>query len=186
MLSFPLSSMSLSISSSRVCSSCPTLCDPMDCSMAGLPVYHQPPESTQAHVHLIGDAIQPSHPLIPFSSCLQSFPASRSFPMSQLLALGGHSIGTSASASVLPVSIQGWFPLGLTGLISLMSKGDSQESSPTPQFESISINSLALTLLYSPTLTSIHDFWKNHSFDYIDLCQRSDISAFLICFLGLS
>ena len=106
--------------------------------------------------------------------------------MSQLLALCGHSIGTSASVSVLPVNIQGRFPLGLTGLISLMSKGDSQESSPTPQFESNSINSLALTLLYSPTLTSIHDFWKNHSFDYIDLCQRSDISAFLIYFLGLS
>ena len=129
MLSFPLSSMSLSISSSRVCSSCPTLCDPMDCSMAGLPVYHQPPESTQTHVHLIGDAIQPSHPLIPFSSCLQSFPASGSFPISQFFASGGQSIG--ASASVLPVNIQDWLPLGWTGWISLQSKGLSRVFSNT-------------------------------------------------------
>ena len=129
MLSFPLSSMSLSISSSRVCSSCPTLCDPMDCSMAGLPVYHQPPESTQTHVHLIGDAIQPSHPLIPFSSRLQSFPASGSFPISQFFASGGQSIG--ASASVLPMNIQDWLPLGWTGWISLQSKGLSRVFSNT-------------------------------------------------------
>ena len=145
MLSFPLSSMSLSFSSSRVCSSCPTLCDPMDCSMAGLPVYHQPPESTQTHVHLIGDAIQPSHPLIPFSSCLQSFPASGSFQMSWFFTSGDQRIEVSTSASVLPITIiQDWFPSGWTGWISLQSKlGLSQESSPTPQFKSI--NSLALS-----------------------------------------
>ena len=68
----------------------------------------------------------------------------------------------SASTSVLPMNIEDWFPLGLTGLISLLSK-DSQESSPTPQFKSI--NSSALHFLYSPTFTSIHDYWKNHSFD---------------------
>ena len=99
------------------------------------------------------------HPLLP---CLQSFPASGSFQMSQLFASGGQSIGVSASTSVLPMNIQDWFPLGWTGWISLQSK-DSQESSPTPQFKSI--DSLALSFLYSPTVTSIHDHWKNHSLD---------------------
>ena len=106
------------------------------------------------------------HPTISsFSSRLQSFPASGSFPMSpmsQFFASGGKSIGASASASVLPVNIQDWFPLGWTGRISLQSKGLS-ESSPMPQFKSI--NSSALSFLYSPTLTSIHDYWNNHSFD---------------------
>ena len=79
------------------------------------------------------------------------------------------------SASVLPMNIQGWFPLGLTGMISLLSR-DSQESSPASQFESI--DSLVLRLLYGPNLTSVHDYWKNHSLDYMDLCQQSDVSAF--------
>ena len=101
------------------------------------------------------------HPTIspsvgPFSSCLQSFLASRSFQISQFLASGSQSIGVSASASVLPMNIQDCFPLGGTGW-------DSQECSPTPQFQSI--NSLALSFLYSPILTSIHDYWKNHSSD---------------------
>ena len=96
----------------------------------------------------------------PFSSCLQSFPASGSFPMSQFFASGDQSIGASASASVLPMNIQDWFPL--TGLISLESKGLSKIFSK-PQFESI--NSLVFSLLYGPALTSIHDYWKNHSFD---------------------
>ena len=86
----------------------------------------------QTHVRWCHPAISSS--VISFSSCLQSFPASGSFLMSWLLASGGQIIG--ASSSVLPINIQGWFPLGLTGLISLQSK-DSQESSPTPQFESI-------------------------------------------------
>ena len=97
---------------------------------------------------------------VSFSSCPQSFPASGSFLMSWLFTSGGHSIGVSASASVLPENIQDWFPWGLTGLISLR---DSQESSPAPQFQSI--NSLVLSFLYRPALTSIHDHWKNHSFD---------------------
>ena len=103
-----------------------------------------------------------SSSVVPFSSRLQSFPATGSFPLSQSFASGGQSTGTSASASVLSMNIQGWFPLGLTGLISLQSKRLS-ESSPTPQLESI--NSLVFSLLYGPTLTSIHDYWKNHSFD---------------------
>ena len=98
-----------------------------------------------------------SSSVIPFSFCLQSFPASRSFPMSQFFASGGLSIGTSASASVLPMNTQDWFPLGWTGWISC-SPRNSQESFPTPQFKSI--NSLALSFLDSPTLTSKHDYWK--------------------------
>ena len=113
--------------------------------------------------------------VIPFSAYLLSFLASRSFLMSRLFASGGQSIGASVWASVLPMNIQGWFPLGFTGWISCCPK-DSQESSQTPQFESI--NSLVLSILYVPTLTSIHDYWKNHSFDYTDIYWQSDVSAF--------
>ena len=102
-----------------------------------------------------------SSSVVPFS-CLQSFPASGSFPVSELFAPGGQSIRVSASASVLPVNIHDWFPLGLTGWSPCYPR-DSRESSPTPQFKNI--NSLALSFLYSPTLTSTHDYWKNHSFD---------------------
>ena len=111
-----------------------------------------------------------------FSFCFQSFLASRFLSMSRLFASsGGQTIGASASTSVLPMDIQGWFPVGLTGLISLLSK-DSQESSPAPQLESI--NTSAHSLLYGPTLTSVHDYWKNHSFYYTDLCKQSNVSAF--------
>ena len=103
-----------------------------------------------------------SSSVIPFSSRLQSFPGSGSFPMSQSFTSSSQSIGVSVSASVLPMNIQGWFPLGLTGLISLQSKGP-QKSSPTPQFKSI--NSLMLSFPDSPILTSVHDYWKNHRFD---------------------
>ena len=103
-----------------------------------------------------------SSSVIPFSSCPQSLQASESFPMSQLFAWGGQSAGVSALASVFPMNIQDWSPLGWTGWISLQSK-NSQESSPAPQFKSI--NSSALSFLHSPTLTSIHDHGKNHSLD---------------------
>ena len=107
---------------------------------------------------------------IQFSSCLQSFPASGSFPMSQFLTSGGQSIG--ASASVLPMSIRDWFPLGWTGWISLQSKGFSRVFSSTtvqrPQF-------YALTFFLLGALTSIYDCWKNHSFDNMDFCN---VSAF--------
>ena len=98
-------------SSCSVTQSCPTLCDPMDRSTPGLPVHHQVLESTQTHVHWVGDAIQPSHPsVVPFS-CPQSFPASgkdeSTFQMSRLFAWGGQSIGVSVSVSVLPMNIQG-------------------------------------------------------------------------------
>ena len=94
------------------------------------------PRVYQTHVHWVSDAIQPSHPLVPFSSCPQSFPASGSFPMSQLFTSGGQSIGVSASTSVLPVNTQDWSPLGRTGWISLQSKGESPTvECPTPQFK---------------------------------------------------
>ena len=106
-----------------VAQSCLTLWDPMGYSTPGLPVHHQLPEFTQTHVHWVGDAIQLSQPVVPFSSCLQSFPASGSFPVNQSFASGGQSIRVSASTSVLPVNIQDCFPLGWTGWISLQSKG---------------------------------------------------------------
>ena len=95
-----------SIQFSSVAQSCLTLCSPVDCSTPGFPVHHQLPELAQPHVHRVGGAIQPSHPVILFSTCLQSFPASGCFPMSQFFASDGQSIGASASASVLPMNIQ--------------------------------------------------------------------------------
>ena len=92
-----------------VAQSCLTLCDSMDCSAPGLPVHHQLPEFTQTHVHQVSDAIQPSHPLLSPSPPTQSFPASGSFLVSQFFASGSHSIGVSASASVLPMNIQDLF-----------------------------------------------------------------------------
>ena len=103
-----------------------------------------------------------SSSIVPFFSCPQSFPASGSFHMGQLFTSGGQNIGVSASTSVLSMNTQDWSPLGWTGWISLQSR-DSHESSPTPQFKSI--NSLALSFLQSPTLTSIHDHRKKHSLD---------------------
>ena len=100
-----------------------------------------------------------SSSIVPFSSCPKSLPVSESFPMSHLFAWGSQSIGVSSLASVLPKNTQDWSPC---------SPRDSQESSPTPQFKSIS--SLALSFPHSPTLTSIHDHWKNHSLGYTDLC----------------
>ena len=94
-----------------------------------------------------------------FSSCPQFFPASGSFPTSQLFASSGQSIGVSASTSVLPMNIQDWFPLRWTSWISLLSNGLWRV------FSKKSINSSAHSFLYSPTLTSVHDYWKNHSLD---------------------
>ena len=95
----------------------------------------------------------------PLSCCPQSFPASELIPVSQLFASGGQSIGPSASAPVIPMNFQGWFPLGLTSLISLLSKG-LWKSPSTPQFKSM--NSSALSFLYGPALTSIQDYWKKN------------------------
>ena len=95
---------------------------PMDCSTPGLPVPHHLPRFAQGHAHCIGGAIQPSHSLTPSSFCPQSYPALGSFPMSQLFTSDDQNTGVSTSASVLPTSIQSWFPLRLTVLISLQSK----------------------------------------------------------------
>ena len=102
-----------------------TLCNPMDYSTPGFPIHHQLPGLAQTHVHQVSDPIQPSS-VVPFSSRFQSFPASGSFPKSQFFTSGSQSIGVSASASVLPMNIQDWFPLRLTRLISLQSKGPSR------------------------------------------------------------
>ena len=103
-----------------------------------------------------------SSSVVPFSFCLQSLPASGSSPVSKFFTSGDQSITVSASTSVLRMNVQAWSPLGLTGLISLQSKGLSRVFSNTT-FQNI--NSLVLSFLYSPTLTTTHDYWKYHSFD---------------------
>ena len=140
------------LSAAKSLQSCPTLCDPIDSSPTRLPCPSPTPGvysnsctlSRWCHATIWSSVVL-------FSSHLQSFPASGSFQMSRFFTSGGKSIGVSASASVLPMNIRDWFPLGWTGWISM----DSQVYSPTPQFKSI--NSLALNFLYSLTLTSIHD-----------------------------
>ena len=161
---------------SSVAKSCPTLCHPMNHSTPGLPVHHQLLESTQTHVHWVSDAIQPSHPL--------SSPSPAALNLSQHQSLFQWISSSHLVAKVLESQLQhqsfkwifrtDFLKDGLVG--SPCSPRDSQESSPTPQFKSI--NSLALSFLYSPTLTSIHDHWKNHSFDQTDLCWQSNVSAF--------
>ena len=153
---------------SSVAQSCLTLCDPRDyCSTLGLPVHHQLPEFIQTHGHWVGDAIQPSHPL--------SSPSPPAFSLSQHQGLFRwvsylHQVAkvlrVSASTALFPMNIQDWFPLGWTGWVSSQSKGLSRIfSNPTVQK-----HQFFGAQLYSPALTSIHDYWKNHSFDWTDLC----------------
>ena len=161
---------------SSVAQSCPTLCDPMNLSMPGLPVRHQLPEFTQTHVHRVSEAIQPSHPLPSPSppapnpsqhqSLFQWVNSSHEVAKVLELQLQHHSFQRNPRADLLQN--------GLVGCP--FSPRDSQESSPTPQFKSI--NSLSLSLLCGLTLTSVHDYLKNHSLDYTNVCQQSDISAF--------
>ena len=153
-----------------VTKSSPILCNPMDCGTPGFLVLHHLPEFCSNSLS------QWCHPTIsssaaPFSSCPQSFPASRSFPVSQFFTSDGQSI--AVSASVLLMNIQGGFPWELTRLISLLAKGHSRLLQQLK-----SINSSELSLLYGPAVTSIHDYWKNHSFDSMDLCQQGDVFAF--------
>ena len=150
-----------------VTQSCLTLCNPMDCSTPGLLVHHQLPELAQTHVHRVGDAMQLSHPpsIILFSSCLQSFPASGSLPMSQFFTAGGQSIGVSASASVLPTDsteIQlisfrmDWLDfLAVQGILrSLLQHHSSKESI------------LQRSVFFIVQISHAYcDYWKNHSFD---------------------
>ena len=126
----------------------------------------------------------PSHLVSLFSSCPQSFPASGSFPVSWVFVSSGQSIGASASASVLLMNIQCWFPLGLTGLISLLSKGLSRVCSSTTiwkhQFFGIQSSLWSNSHIHTWLLK------KTHSFDSTDLCWQIDVSGFLIHYLGLS
>ena len=152
-----------SVQYSSITQSCPTLYDPMNCSTPGLPVHHQLLETTKTHVHWVIDAIQPSHPL--------SSPSPPALKLSQHQSLFKWISSLHQVAKVLEFQLQHqsfqWTPRtdllqdGLVG--SPCSQRDSQESSPRPQFKSI--NSLVLSFLYSPTLTCIHDQWKNHSLD---------------------
>ena len=156
--------------------SCPTSCDPMNYSMPGFSVHHQLPELSQTHVHRVHDGIQPPHHL--------SSPSPPVFNLSQHQGLFQWVSSSHQGAKLLKFQLQhhsfqrnpraDLLQNGLVG--SPCSPRDSQESSPTPLFKSI--NSLALSFLYSPTLTSIHDYWKNHSLDQMDLCWQSNVSAF--------
>ena len=121
-----------------------------------------------------------SSSVTPFSSCLQSFPASGSFPRSQFVVLGSQSIGVSPAASVLSMNIQNWFPLGLTGLISLQSKEFSTVfSNTTVQKNQFFATQLSLqSNSHGNSHDNSPDYWKNHIFDKTDLCQQSNISAF--------
>ena len=157
-----------------VTKSCSTVCGPVDCSTPGFPVLHHVPEFAQIQVHWVSHAILPSHLLLPPSRLALFFLASGSFPVSWLFSSGSQSIGVSVSASVLPRTFRVDFLYDW--LVCSCCPGDSEESSLAPQFESIS--SSFLSLLYGPAFTFIHDYWKNRSFNYMDLCWQSGFSAF--------
>ena len=147
---------------SSVAQSCPTLCDPMDSSMPGLPVRHQLPEITQTYVHWRGDAIQPSQPL---SSPSPAFNLSQHQGLFQWVS-SSHQVVKVVEFQLQYQAFQWIFRTDFLEYWlaeSPCSPRDSQESSPTPQFKRIS--SSMLSLLYSPTLKSIHDYWKHHSLD---------------------
>ena len=177
--------MFVSIHNCWVAQSCLTLCNPMDHSTPGSPVLQ----------HLSGVCsnscpfswwMLPSNHLIlccPLLLLPSIFSSIKVFSSESSLRIRWPKIGASLSASVLPMSIQDWFPLGLTGLISLLSKGLSRVFYSTTVWKCFGL----LSLLYGPTLASIHGYWKNHSFDYMDLCQQSDKNVcFLIHCVGLS
>ena len=166
-----------SVQFSSVAQSCLTLCNPMNHSTPGLPVHHQLPESTKTHVHWVSDAIQPSHPL--------SSPSPPAFNPSRHRGIFKWVISSHHVAKVLELQLQhqsfqwifsglisfriDWFDLlAVQGTLkSLLQHHNSKGSVPS-----------APSLLYGPTLTSIHDYWKNHSFDYMDLCRQSNVSDF--------
>ena len=152
----------------QVAKSCPALCDTMDRRMPGIPVLHYLPEFVQFHVRWVSDAIQLSHPLSPPSPPPVSLSISGSFPMSWLFASVSQRIGASALASVLSMNSQGWFPLGLTGFISLQSKELLRVFSSTIEKHQF------FDAQCGPTHTSVRDYWKNQSLDYSDLCHQSD------------
>ena len=164
---------------------CPILCNALDCSTSGSSVlYYFPGVCSNSRPLIWWCYLTISSSAIPFSFCLQSFPTSGSFSMSQFFSSGGQPIGASASA--LPMNIQGWFLLGLTGLISLQSKGLSRV------FSSITIlkhQFFGIQPSYGPTLTTLHDYWKNHSFAIHTFVSKvmsllwNTLSRFVISFL---
>ena len=160
---------------SSVAQSCPTLCDPMNRSMTGLPVHHQLPEFTQTHVHRVDDAIQPSHPLSSPLLLPPTLPSIRDFSNESALRMRCPKY-LSFSFSISPSNEHPWLiSFRMDWLDLLAVQGTLKESSPTPQFRSI--NSSAFSFLHSPTVTYIHDHWKNHSLGQMDLCWQSNVSA---------
>ena len=158
-----MNSLQKKVQFSSVAQSCPTLCDPMDCSMPGFPVHHQLLDLVQTHVNWIDDANQPSHPLSSPTPPAFNLPQHRDlFQWVSSSHQVGKVLGDSASASVLPVNIQDWFPLGLTGLISLQSKGLSRVFSNT----TVQKHQFFGTQLSLSSNTHIHTWLlENHSFD---------------------
>ena len=153
--------------------SCPTLCDPMDCCTSGFPVLYHLPEFAQTHILCADDGIQRPHDLLlPSSPAFSLFQHQGLFQRVSSSHLGVQSIGTSASASVLPMNIEGWFPLGLIGLMSFQSKSLLQHCSSK------------VSILWRATLFMVqlsHAYMttgKNDRFSYMDLCRQSDVSAF--------
>ena len=154
-----------------------TLCDPMNCSTPGFPVLHSLLELAQTHVHWVSDAIQTSHLLLPPSPLALNFPTIRVFSNEPALHIRWPKYCSfSFSFSISPYNeYSGSMSFSIDWFDLLAVQGLSRESSQEPQFRSLS---LALSLLYGPPLTSVPDYWKNHSFEYTNLCQQSDISAF--------
>ena len=178
----PLEFVILSVQFSSVIQLCSTLCDPMDCTMPVFPVHHQLPELTQTHVHWVGDVIQPTQPLSPPSPPAFNLSSIRIFSNESVLPIMWPKFW-SFSFSIRPSNENlGLISLRICKMGSPCSPRDSQGSSPTPQSKSIS--SSVLSLLYSLTLTSIHNYWKKHSFDYTDLSAKWTL-YFLICYICL-
>ena len=150
---------------------CPTLCDAMDCNIPGLPVSHHLLDFEQVHVHCIGDAIQPSHPLMP--SCPPALNLAQHQGLFQWV-IRSHHMTIIPELQLQHQSFQWIFRVDLPYdwlVWSPCSPGHSEESSPAPQFKGI--NSLVFYLLYGPGLSIICDNWENHNLDYMDLCQQS-------------
>ena len=175
--------MSCSVTLSCCCFSVaqlgPTLCTSMDCSTPVFLILHRLSEFTQNHVPWVDDANQPSHALSPLLLLPSVFPSIKVFSNTSTFqwVISSHQV-----AKVLELQHQSFLWILRVNFLwdwlvwSPYSPRNSQESSPIPQFKNI--NSLVLSLIYGPTLTSVHDCWTNHSFDYTDLCGQSDVSAF--------
>ena len=159
---------------SSVIQSCPTLCDPMNCSTPVLPVHHKLLEFTQTHAHWVGDAIQPSHPVFPFSSCPQALLCIRVFSNESTLHLRWPKYW-SFSFSISPSSEHPGLISFRMDWVDLLAVQGTLKSPLQHQFKSINFS--ALSFLHSSTLTSVQDYWKNHSLDQMDLCWPSNVSA---------